>query len=239
MNRTFEMDDRGEMHYLLGMEISRDREERKLWIGQQRQAEKVLERFEMVDCKPVATPMVPELRLEPASEAEIKLHQALPYREAVGSLMYMALGTRPDIAQAVSYLSCFNSCYALEHWQAVKHLLRYLQGTRNARLEFGRTQEGLVGYADSDYAGCTTTRKSTTGFIFTYQGCALTWKSKQQATVSKSTTEAEYIASSTAVNDAVWLKRLFCEFGHDLATIPLKGNNQGSLDLIANPVFHS
>ncbi len=131
----------------------------------------------------------------------------IPYQEAIGSLMYLSQCTRPDISFAVNKLSRYNySNPGIKHWQAVKHLLRYLKGTSSNKLEFKKSNEDpdIVGYVDADWGSQVDDRKSTTGYLFKAQGSAISWSSKKQTTVALSSCEAEYMGLSSAVQEALW-----------------------------------
>ena len=129
---------------------------------------------------------------------------------AIGCLTYAATISRPDLAAAVGVLSKFMAKPGKEHWQGIKRILRYVQGTLNYGLVF--FTEGidptLTGYSDADWGGDLSTRHSTTGYVFQIQGSTVSWCSKQQACVSRSSTEAEYIALSKACQEGVWLRLL-------------------------------
>ena len=128
----FDMKDLGEAKVCLGLEMSRDRNQKRLWLTQQSYMEKIVDRFSMSDCKPVATPMEEpnnlEQRLEFISDSDEEAKN-VPYREAIGSLMYLMIGSRPDIAYAVGKLARLCENPKLKHWMAVKRLLRYVKGT--------------------------------------------------------------------------------------------------------------
>ncbi len=134
---------------------------------------------------------------------------------AIGCLTYATTISRPDLAAAVGVLSKFMSKPGKEHWQGIKRVLRYIQGTLKYGLMFSTdgTSPTLTGYSDADWGGDASTRRSTTGYVFQIQGNTVTWCSKRQASVSKSTTEAEYVALSTACQEAVWLRRLLSDIG--------------------------
>ena len=118
--------------------------------------------------------------------------------------MYAMVATQPDLAYAVGVVSRYMSNPGRKHWEAVKHILRYLRGTKDARLTFGSNNSTEVeGYTDSDYAGNTDNRKSTSGYVFTYGGGAISWRSKLQECTTLSTTEAEYITTSDAAKEAI------------------------------------
>jgi hypothetical protein len=110
--------------------------------------------------------------------------------------MYAMLCSRPDLAHAMSVVSRYMANPGKEHWNAVQWIFRYLRGTSNACLRFGKSTRGLVGYVDSDYACDLDTRRSLTGYVFTIGGCAVSWKARLQATIALSTPEAEYMAVS-------------------------------------------
>lgn len=148
----------------------------------------------------------------------------------------MQQGTRPDLAHAVGTVSRFNSNPGKEHWTAVKRILRYLKGTIDLRLEFRKDAErNIIGYADADWAADIDERRSTTGYVFTLQDGAISWNSKKQATVALSTTEAEYMALTSATQEVMWLRGIAGEVGLDI-TKPtvIYCDNRGAIDLSAN-----
>lgn len=180
----YKMKDLGPACYILGMKITRDRENGKLWIDQKLYLEKVLERFNMSDCKGMFSPMDHNQRLSieqmPKTENEIKEMKSVPYQEAVGCLLFAAQLTRPDIAHAVGVLSKFNQNPGKPHWSAVKRLLRYIKHTIDFKLEYTADYNGkIVGFADADWANDIDLRRSTTGYVFLFQGSAISWNSKK------------------------------------------------------------
>ena len=137
----------------------------------------------------------------------------VPYRQAIGSLMYLMIGTRPGISYAVGKLAQFCESPKLKHWTAVKRVLRYVSGSRTMGICFdGAAELRALGYCDADWAGDVKDRKSTSGYIFMMGGSALSWASRKQTVVSTSSCEAEYIAMSTACKEWMWLKRLVSVF---------------------------
>ncbi|XP_050888799.1 secreted RxLR effector protein 161-like [Lathyrus oleraceus] len=139
--------------------------------------------------------------------------ERVPYAFAVGSLMYAQVCTCHDIAYAVNVLGRYLSNPVLGHWKAVKKVMRYLQETKNYMLtykKFGQLQ--VIGYSDSDFAGCPDDRKSTFGLIFMMVGGAISWKSVKQTLTATSTMEAEYVACYEATCQAMWLKNLISRF---------------------------
>ncbi|KAK9050872.1 hypothetical protein SSX86_030160 [Deinandra increscens subsp. villosa] len=162
----------------------------------------------------------------------------VPYASAVGSLMYAMVCTRPDIAHAVGVVSRFMSNPGRGHWEAVKWLLRYLKGTSKMALCFKGKDVVLKGYADADLGGCKQSYKSTTGYVFTVGGTAISWMSRLQKSVALSTTEAEYMAVAEAAKELIWLKNFLDELGKKQTDCSLFCDNQSAIHLAKNPVFH-
>ena len=145
--------------------------------------------------------------MSPQIKSDVEEMRNVPYAQAVGNLMYAMTSTRPDICHAFGFVSRFQSNPGKEHWQAVKRIFRYLKGTKNLKLCFGLCDLDIKGYSNTDVAGDVDDRKSTSGHVFLFGGTIVSWLSKKQSYVAKYTMEAEYIACSTAVSDAVWIKR--------------------------------
>ena len=168
----------------------------------------LLERYGLFQAKPSTTPVVKLVKDDGVS----KLVDAICYQSMVGSLLYAAIATRPDIAQAVGTVSNFNSCPTEAHLTAVKRILRYLKGTINLRLRYERsTDDSLIGFSDADWAGDMDDRHSTTGNLFAMSRGAISWFSRKQPVVALSTAEAEYVALSTATQEAARLRRLLSD----------------------------
>jgi hypothetical protein len=162
------------------------------------------------------------------------------YRSMVGKLLHLT-HTRPDITYSVSIVSRFMQMLQLSHLLAVKRIFRYLAGTWDSGILYGRGGTStLVGYSDSDYAGDVETGRSMTGFVFCLGESPVTWFSKKQPTVALSSTEAEYRALSEAAREAVWLKALMRDLGvESKEPLMLHCDNESSIKLARNPVFHS
>ena len=158
-----------------------------------------------------------ELILNAADESE--LHSQLEYQSAVGSLLYLSSATRPDITFAVNNVTKFSEKPTKEHWSAVKSIFRYLKGTVNYGLQYSRdAKEECVGFCDADWAGDTNNRKSVSGYLFQMNGCSVCWRSKKQPCVALSTAEAEYIALSAAVQEALWMEQLLIDLNVNIKT---------------------
>jgi hypothetical protein len=154
--------------------------------------------------------------------------------------MYCMLGTRPDIAYAVGALSQFASNPGKAHWQAVKRVMRYLQGTKELCLTYSSSID-VLGYTDADWGGDQDNRRSTSGYLFKIGDGAISWSSKKQRTVALSSTEAEYMAATQATKEAVWLCLLLDEIGYTQNKIPttIMADNQSCIALAKNPTFHA
>lgn len=249
LNKAFEMSDLGEAQTIIGLRIVRDRNKRTLTLDQASYVEEVLLQEGMRDCSPVEVPMKPGSFItldepEDTDEAELKDLQRI-----VGKLMYIACGTRPDIAFAVGCLSQNVSDPRLGHIKAAKRVMRYLKGTIRYGLVYGsnelvRTKQSSTatyGYADSNYAGDIMDRRSTMGYTFMLNGCVTAWMSKKQRTVSTSTAEAEYIALGHGARQGVWMRRFINELGlcEPEPNITLLGDNESSIKLVQNAEQHS
>ncbi|KAG8499626.1 hypothetical protein CXB51_006086 [Gossypium anomalum] len=242
LSEEFEMKDLGPAKKILGMEILRDRKASKLYLSQKGYIEKLLCRFNMRSAKPVSTPLAAHFRLSsalsPQSDDEIEYMSHVPYSSAVGSLMYAMVYSLPDLSYAVSAVSRYMANPGKEHWKAVQWILRYLRGTTDVCLQFGRTEDGVIGYVDADFAGDLDRRRSLTGYVFTIGGCAISWKATLQTTVALSTTEAEYMAITEACKEAIWLKGLFSELNEDLQISTVFYDSQSAIFLTKDQMFH-
>ncbi|MCO5576788.1 hypothetical protein L7F22_030608 [Adiantum nelumboides] len=150
----------------------------------------------------------------PEFEEEKAEMEKIPYASAVGSLMYAMIATRPDIASVVGVVSRYMSNPGKKHWETVKGMLRYLKATNNMCICYGSQELSVMGYTNSDYAGDLDNRMSTSGYVFTMAGGAVSWRSRLQTCVTQSTIEAEYVTASEACKEAIWLGRLVTDFGN-------------------------
>ena len=239
--KKFDIKDMGTLHYFLGMKVIRDDATGKVWIGQPGYTKSLLKRYGMEAAKPVDTPVDTSTKLVAMAEDDESLDQTL-YQSAVGSLMYLAVATRPDITFAVSNVAKFSAQPAKHHWTAVKRVMRYLRGTTEMGLVFSpQPTDECVGYSDADWGGDLDDRKSTSGYLFQVGGGAVSWRSKKQTCVALSTAEAEYIALAAAAQEALWLRQLTAEF--KMSDVPLEAttiheDNQSTISMAKNPQFH-
>ncbi|CAM0953939.1 unnamed protein product [Alopecurus aequalis] len=236
MKSKFSMTDLGLLSYYLGIEVKQGEE--GITLCQSGYASRILEKMGMLNCNPTHTPMEPRLKLSKKSQAEEV--DSTEYRSVVGSLRYL-LHTRPDLSFSVGYVSRFMKKPTREHMMAVKHILRYVKGTINLGCSYRRvtSKPELLGYCDSDYAGDVDDRKSTTGFLYYFGHCPITWTSQKQRIVAQSSCEAEYVAAASAACQGIWLGRLIGELlGREANRFALKIDNQSAISLCKNPVFH-
>ncbi|SGZ16603.1 BQ5605_C020g09041 [Microbotryum silenes-dioicae] len=203
----------GPAEYILGIQIRR-LEDGSIALSQERYIMDVLARFHFDTTTRGATvPMTPGLSLTAVPGQGTERIRSW-YLQAIGSLLYISLGTRPDIAFAVSYLSRFANNPGRRHWIAVKHVLRYLRATYRDELLYASGSPkitGVVGYSDANWGACVDTSISTMGFVFYLAGSAVSWSSKRQTRVADSTTDAEYLALSHAGKEAIYLTQLLSE----------------------------
>jgi hypothetical protein len=235
MTKEFEMTDIGLMSYYLGIEVKQ--EDQGILITQEGYAKEVLKKFKMDDANPVSTPMECGIKLSKHDEGE-RVDPSL-FKSLVGSLRYLTC-TRPDILYAVGVVSRYMEHPTTTHLKAAKRILRYIKGTTNLGLYYSVSDDyKLVGYSDSDWGGDVDDRKSTTGFVFYIGNTAFTWMSKKQPIVTLSTCEAEYVAATSCVCHAIWLRNLLKELN-----LPQKEptkifvDNKSAIALAKNPVFH-
>jgi hypothetical protein len=213
LKTEFEMKDLGKTTYCLGLQLEHTPE--GILIHQSNYTRKVLERFNMKDAYPLKTPMVVRsLDVEkdpfrPKEEDEKLLGPEYPYLSAIGALMYLANGTRPDIAFAVNLLARFSSAPTKRHWNGIKHILRYLRGTEDLGLFFKKNGDmTIIGYADAGYLSDPHKAISQTGYVFLFGGTAISWKSTKQSIVATSTNYSEIIALFEAAKECTWLRRM-------------------------------
>lgn len=240
LSKSYKMKDLGKLRSFLGVSILRDEDSGNVWIGQPSYTDKILQVFQMSDCKPVLTPVDPASNLV-KSENELSDFDANRYQSAVGSLLYLSTKTRPDIAFAVNNVARFCASPSQQHWTAVKRIFRYLKGTSDNGLLYTKCQpNSVVGYSDADWAGDHNDRKSTSGYTFMMSSAAITWRSKKQQTVALSTAEAEFTALSAASQEALWLRTLMFDLD-DTVDNPLLifEDNQAAIAICKNPQYHS
>lgn len=251
LKERFNITDLGESTYMLGMRIARDRAAGTITLSQEPYFDKALARFGLDKCKTAPTPGVKAggrdsvMRDSPSRKREggkaSKPIDVLLYQEKVGTLMYAAISTRPDIAYAVNKLARHMLAPTAENGRACDRVFRYLAGTKSLGLVFGRNRDAkgisVSAYADADWGGDQSDRRSTTGWIAMLNGDPISWASKRQKVVSQSSCEAELYAEAAGINELKWLSGLLGELGVRVTSAPtLFGDNQSTQSLTRNGI---
>lgn len=245
LQSLFEIKDLGDVHWLLGVAITRDQQSHTVTLSQAAYVDTIVSRFKMEKAYPVSTPLEPGVRLSvsmcPKDEKGKTKMAKKPYQMIVGSLMYTAITTRPDISFAVQQLSQFSSNPGRQHWKAAKRVVRYLKGTRDYGLVLGGKRNiRLTRYTDADWANDPDRRRSISGYLFSLGGGVISWSSQKQQTVATSSCEAKYMAASYCTKEALWLRNLLEHLGiaqRNPTTIYC--DNQGAISLTKDASLHS
>ncbi|KAH9678593.1 hypothetical protein KPL71_025781 [Citrus sinensis] len=211
LSKHFEMKDLGDASFVLGIEIHRDRSRGILGLSQRNYIDKVLKRFGMQNSKPGDTLVAKGDKFSfsqcPKTNLEIHEMEKIPYSSAIGSFMYAQVRTRLDIAFIVGMLGRYLSNPGMDHWKAAKRVMRYLQRTNEYMLTYRRSDQlEIIGYSDSDFAGCQDSRRSTSCYIYMLAGRAISWRSAKQTLVASSTMAAEFVTCYEASNQGIWLR---------------------------------
>lgn len=227
MANAFEIKDLGPAAHFLGPDIVQS--EHGIWVGQPKFSKDLAE-YNMSDCKAVNAPMVPHSNLSATEGARLK--EEIPYAALVGSLLYLTVNTRPDLAFVVGVLSRFMAKPREPHWVAAKIVLRYLAGTEELGLLYKRNMQGIEAFSDADFAGNVDTRKSTSGMTIVRHGAAVMWRSKLQSVVATSTCEAEYVAAAAAAKETLLLSKLLVALFGTFRKLVLCVDDQSALTLM-------
>ncbi|XP_052288532.1 uncharacterized mitochondrial protein AtMg00810-like [Citrus sinensis] len=235
MIKEFDMTNIGPMTYYLGIEVKQ--KEEGIFISQESYANEILNKFKMNYCKPISTPVECGVKLSKHDEGE-DIDPTF-FKSLVGSLHYLTC-TRPDILYAVGLVSRYMENPKTAHFKAAKRILRYIKGTTNFGLLYSFSNDyKLVGYSDSDWGGDVNDRRSTTGFVFFMGDIAFTWILKKQHIVTLSTCEAEYVAATSSVCHAIWLRNLLKELGlPQEEPTEIYVDNKLAIALSKNLIFH-
>lgn len=206
---------------------------------QEQYAKRVLERFRMFDANPVTVPADSYQNLSMFNEENSKPINC-PYREAVGSLIFLATVSRPDIIFAVGAVSRHAHNPTKAHLNAVKRILKYIKGTADFGVVFSATTTSskLEAFSDSDFAGDIATRKSTSGYVLKFNGSPVSWGSRRQNTVALSTAESEYVAACTTIQETLWMKRLIYSLCSSVKRPVLCVDNKSAINMIKNSQFN-
>ncbi|GKD55997.1 ribonuclease H-like domain-containing protein [Tanacetum coccineum] len=234
LHKEFEMTDFGALNYFLGISVTRD--STGMFLSQRKYAMELLERAHMANCNSTRTPVDTESKLgsdgEPVSDPTL-------YRSLAGGLQYLTF-TRPDISYVVQQICLFMHDPREPYMAALKRVLRYVQGTLDFGLQlYSSPSSSLVAYTDADWAGCPTTRRSTSGYCVFLGDNLLSWSAKRQHTLSRSSAEAEYMGVANVVAETAWIRNLLCELHSPLhSAIIVYYDNVSAIYLTTNPVQH-
>ena len=249
LNVHFKVKSLGLPNLLLGIKITIGND--FISLSQSHYIDFLLDKYGLTDANPVSTPMDLNVKLDmdvktdknqSISKNDLKLNHG--YAQLIGSLMYLALASRPDIAYSVNQLAQFTSNPKAMHWTAVKRIFRYLKQTKNAKLTYGGNDAEINNtelnfFCDADW-GNGPDRKSISGYVTIIAGGAVAWSSKKQQTVALSTAEAEYIAATHVTKQVLWHRSLYSELKFSLPTTStIFTDNQAAIAISHHPEFHA
>nr|AWW15216.1 putative polyprotein [Leavenworthia alabamica] len=235
LSSCFHMKDLGELKYFLGIEVARNSS--GFYLCQRKYALDIISETGLLASKPVSFPLEQNHKLA-VSESAL-LSDPLPYRRLLGRLIYLGV-TRPDLAFSVHVLAQFMQRPRLDHWFAALRVVRYLKSDPGQGILLQSTSNfQITGWCDSDWGSCPITRRSVTGYFVQFGDSPISWKTKKQKTVSRSSAEAEYRAIAALVQELIWLKRMLLTLGI-LHPQPMKVycDSKSAIYIATNPVFH-
>jgi Reverse transcriptase (RNA-dependent DNA polymerase)/Integrase core domain/gag-polypeptide of LTR copia-type len=240
LSSKFKLRNLGPVKKFLGLDIHRPTPTGPIYLSQSTYARKMLHKFNMANCNPVKSPCEPSVQLHKRESDEESADGEL-YRQMIGSLMFLAQYTRSDIAFEVSCLSQFNKDPSIHHLRAAKHLMRYIQGTKDFATVFnGDGDTHPIGYSDASYANNPDDRKSYSGYIFFLANAIISFQSQKQTVIALSTMESEYMALSDAAKEAIFLLKLLRSLKFKISRpIIINTDSQSALDHVKNNVKHS
>jgi hypothetical protein len=235
MRSEFEMSMMGELNFFLGLQIKQTGD--GIFINQTKYTRELLKRFNMDQGKTSDTPMMKDIKLDADESGESV--DISSYRGMIGSLLYLT-ASRPDIMFAVCLCARFQANPKVSHLNAVKRIFRYLKGTINLGLWYGRDSSlSLLGYTDADFAGSKVDRKSTSGTCQFFGGNLVSWSSRKQNSVALSSAEAEYVAAGSCCAQILWLNQTLGDYGLNFRKVPILCDNTSAICIAKNPVQHS
>ena len=255
LSLSYGIKDMGSLQWLLGIGIKRVREKRMISFSQTIYIQKIIECFGMEEAKPLSVLISPGHSLtksqSPSDPKAIEEMRCIPYREAIGSLMYAVVRTQPDIAYAVTYLARFMANPGHAHWEGMKCVIRYLKGTKDAKLILWKggtlsweelnyqIHSRMQGYSDAN-KNSQQHRHEISHYVFCIDGGAISWNSRKQALVSLSTTESEYVAMMHTTKEALWIRMFLGEILCPLTKlILLYCDNQSAIAVVKNDQYHA
>ncbi|GJT28044.1 putative ribonuclease H-like domain-containing protein [Tanacetum coccineum] len=235
MKDKFQMSSMGELTFFLGLQVQQKK--KGIFISQDKYVHEILRKYNYTDVKSASTLTDLEKPLvQDGDAADVDEHL---YRSMIGSLMYLT-ASRPDIMFAVCACARFQVSPKTSHLLAVKRIFRYLKGKPSLGLWYSKDSPlELVAYTDSDYAGATQDRKSTTGGCQFLGNRLISWQCKKQTVVATSTTEAEYVAAASCCGQVLWIQNQLLDYGYNFMNTVIYIDNNSTICIIENPVQHS
>ena len=244
IKKFWEITDHGPIQWFLSFEIKRNRESRTISINQCSYIKNMVENFRLTGAKPVSTPMEPGAQFMidqcPSSLNQSARMHGVPYSEAVGSVLWPVVVSRPDVAYAVGVLSQFIQNPGPAHWKGLKRVINYLGCTKDLWLTFGGQKDTLIeGFCNADWAS-QKHQHSISSFSFHYGLVAVSWSLKKQSIVSLSSTKAEYVVQTHMAKEGIWLKSFISEIcGREEKPLTISCDNQGAIALAKDNKFHA
>jgi hypothetical protein len=245
LGKVFDLVNLREVQWLLGIGVKRNRATCTICLSQTAYIKKITMRLGLENVNPIHTPLDKNVVLSkaqcPTTDEGMEEMKKFPYLVAVGSLMYAAMGTHPDIAFVVAHLSQFSSNLGPEHWTAARRVVCYLTTMKDKVRVLG----GLTGltqrrWTDSDWGADSDHQRSVSGYAFSLGGGAIMWSSKKQPTIATSSTEGEYMAGCNATKECLWLQTLLKLIGFEqLESTTIYCDNKSTITLTKDPSFHA
>ena len=245
MRATWTIPYLGNVRFIVGIAVTWDRPNKMVMLSQTALIDKIIAQFGQRNASPSSLPMDPGLKLQRAnyknmSKAELEEIKKLPYRLLVGCLLYLSIGTHPNITYSVQQLSQYLDCYSYAHWNAAICVVCYLSGTQNLKLHLGsQNPTSLVGFTDLDWANCLNTRRSVGGHTYSLGSGAISWQARKKKTVATSSCKAEYTTAFKASKECIWLQTLLDSINHTPTTpTTICCDYNAAINLSEDPTLH-